>query len=139
MTRRILMSFGAIAGTAAGLGHAGAHSVVADRPDGVAGGGGLGFNGGELMAAALGGCLWNDLYHIAEDRGVAVRVDAVEAEVELAGAPPRIVRAFLRVALSGADEATRARVFEEACAESTIANSVSDAFPVRFERGESRK
>lgn len=138
MTRRIAITFAAIAGTAAGLGHAGQHSLIADRPEGVAGGRGLGLNGGEIMAAALGGCFWNDLHHVAHAEGAPVRVENVEAEIELAGNPPRIARAFLRATLSGADEATLVRVFDAACEDSTIANSVTAAFPVHFERKAAR-
>lgn len=134
MTRRIAVTFSAIAGTAAGLGRAGAHSLIADRPDGVAGGRGLGFNGGELMASALGGCFWNDLHYVAEAEGVAIRVDEVEAEIELAGNPPRIVRAFVHATLSGADGPVLDRIFEAASADSTIAQSLMAAFPVKFER-----
>lgn len=134
MTRHIAVSFGAIGGTAAGLGRAGPHHVVADRPAGTAGGQGLGLNGGELLAASLGGCFWNDLHYAAEVEGVAIRVGTVEAEIELAGTPPRVVRACIRATLSGADEGVLARVFDRASADSMIANSVMAAFPVRFER-----
>ena len=41
-------------GTRAAVGRADTHSVIADRPDGKAGGMGLGFNGGELIALAIG-------------------------------------------------------------------------------------
>lgn len=133
MTQRIAMSFGAVAGTSAGLGRTATRSLVADRPEGRAGGQGLGFNGGELMAAALGGCFWNDLHYVAEEQNVAVTVDNVAAEIELAGNPPRIARAFIRASLSGSDAEIRKRVFDAACAASTIANSVLAAFPIRFE------
>jgi organic hydroperoxide reductase OsmC/OhrA len=134
MTVSIAMSFGAVSGTAAGLGRSGAHSLVADRPEGRAGGQGLGFNGGQLLAGALGGCFWNDLHYAADAAGVPVVVKAVDAEVDLAGTPLRVVRARIRAALEGADEAARTAVFAAACADSTIANSVMPAFPVRFER-----
>ena len=38
-------------GNGAAVGRAGAHSVIADRPEGKSGGMGLGFNGGELLAS----------------------------------------------------------------------------------------
>lgn len=44
-----------IAGTEAAMGWAGSHTVIADRPVGKAGGMGLGFNGAELLALAIGG------------------------------------------------------------------------------------
>ena len=48
-------------GTRASVGRADLHTVVADRPEGKAGGLGLGFNGGELLALAIGGCFCNDM------------------------------------------------------------------------------
>jgi organic hydroperoxide reductase OsmC/OhrA len=45
-----------IAGTEAALGWAGGHTLVVDRPEGRAGGKGLGFNGGQLLALTIGGC-----------------------------------------------------------------------------------
>ena len=56
---------GSIPETEAALGWAGGHSVVVDRPEGKAGGQGLGFNGGQLLGLAIGGCLCNDLYYVA--------------------------------------------------------------------------
>ena len=45
-----------VEGTEAAGGWAGAHTVVVDRPDGKAGGRGLGFNGAQLLALTIGGC-----------------------------------------------------------------------------------
>lgn len=44
-------------GTEAALGWAGSHTLVIDRAIGKAGGLGLGFNGDELLALTIGGCL----------------------------------------------------------------------------------
>lgn len=44
-----------VEGTQAAMGWAGGHTVVFDRPEGEAGGMGLGFNGAQLLALALGG------------------------------------------------------------------------------------
>lgn len=44
-----------VAGTEAALGWAGSHTIVVDRPEGKAGGRNLGFNGGQLLALAIGG------------------------------------------------------------------------------------
>lgn len=49
-----------VAGTEAAMGWAGGHTVVIDRPEGKAGGLGLGFNGGQMLALAIGGCYCND-------------------------------------------------------------------------------
>lgn len=134
MTRHVTVVFGPISGTGAGLGRAGARSLIADRPEGRARGTGLGFNGAELLASALGGCFWNDLHYAAEAAGVAARVDVVEAEIELAGTPPRVARARLAASLSGAAEAELAKIFEAAREGSTVANALAGAFPVNFER-----
>ena len=59
-----------IVGTEAALGWAGAHTAVVDRPDGRAGGRGLGLNGAELLALTIGGCFCNDLRYVAHMTGV---------------------------------------------------------------------
>ena len=79
-----------IAGTQASMGWAGGHTVVVDRPEGRAGGLGLGFNGAQLLALALGGCFCNDLRYaaaelaIAEERLVRARNAARVEEFEAA-------------------------------------------------------
>ncbi len=134
MSRSISFSFSAIGETGAGLGRsAGGHTLVADRPPGTAGGSGLGFNGGELLAASLGGCFWNDLHYAADAATVPVfQVERLEARVDLAGNPARVIRAQIAVKLSGTDAATLARIFDAACEDSTIANSLRPAFPITF-------
>ena len=47
---RTTVEFRTVPGTRAAVGRSGAHTVIADRPAGKAGGMGLGFNGGELLA-----------------------------------------------------------------------------------------
>jgi organic hydroperoxide reductase OsmC/OhrA len=47
--------------TRAAMGWAEGHTIVVDRPEGQAGGMGLGFNGGQLLGLAIGGCFCNDL------------------------------------------------------------------------------
>jgi putative redox protein len=54
------------------LGSAGPFTLVADRPI-AAGGGGLGFNGGQLLYLAVAACLSNDLYREAETLGIALK------------------------------------------------------------------
>ncbi|WP_348535969.1 hypothetical protein [Labrys sp. LIt4] len=63
--------------TQAALGWAGGHTIVVDRPEGKAGGMGLGFNGAQLLALSLGGCFCNDLCYAAEEMGVAIDTIAV--------------------------------------------------------------
>ena len=134
MTRHVAVHFGKVAGTQAGLGRAGTRSLIADRPEGVAGGQGLGFSGAEFLAAALGGCFWNDLHVVAQAGQVAITVEAVEATVELAWNPPRVVRAQIAARLSGAAQDTLHKIFTAATEASTIANSLHAAFPIHFEQ-----
>ena len=51
-------------GSTTALATAGQHSVVVDRPIN-AGGGGHGFNGGQLLHVAVAGCISNDLFREA--------------------------------------------------------------------------
>ena len=118
-----------VPGNGAALGWAGAHTLVVDRPEGVAGGTGLGFNGGQLLALAIGGCLCNDLHHVAQKRGV--RLDSVEVEVTVAfaGEPLLATAARVRVAVE-AEEADAAELVRLASEVSTVGNSVARGFPV---------
>ena len=70
--------------TAACVGWAGAHAVVVDRPAGKAGGQGLGFNGGELLGLAIGGCLCNDLHYVAAAMGIRLLAVSVDVTVRWA-------------------------------------------------------
>ncbi len=134
MSRDVTVSFRGVDGTGAGLGTTGRHSILADRPEGRAGGTGLGFNGAELLALAIGGCLWNDLHYAAEAEGKFIAVDRLETMVTFAGTPLRAVRAHVHVWLSGADEDSLQKVFDAACATSTIASSIAATVPVAFDR-----
>ncbi|WYK06361.1 OsmC family protein [Cereibacter sphaeroides f. sp. denitrificans] len=132
MSRKISFSYSAISETQAGLGRSSSGQVViADRPSGSAGGSGLGFNGAELLAASLGACFWNDLHSAAQALNAKVRVHRVQAWVDLAGEPPRVVRAHVAALITG--EAA-AQVLEVARERSTIAHSLMGAFPISFER-----
>lgn len=134
MSRHIGVTFSPVTGTGAALGHTETgHAVIADRPQGKAGGSGLGLNGAELLAAALGGCFWNDLHDVAAEQTAAVRVVAVKAEVELAGTPVRIVRARIAARLDGPDAACR-DVFDHSRETTTVANSLTGALAISFER-----
>jgi uncharacterized OsmC-like protein len=56
-------------GSTTALGTAGPHSVVVDHPV-TSGGGGHGFNGGQLLHLAVGGCISNDLFREAALRDI---------------------------------------------------------------------
>jgi organic hydroperoxide reductase OsmC/OhrA len=98
------------------VGTAGPFTLVADRPK-EGGGGGLGFNGGQLLYLSIAACYSNDLHREAGSRGitltrVAVSVDGdfpgrgsastpIDVDVELEGAARR---ADLEALLDEVDE-----------------------------------
>src|SRR5690349_1828962 len=61
------------------LGEAGPFTLVTDRPA-AAGGGGLGFNGGQLLYLSIAACWSNDLYREAATMGIDL--DGVEITVD---------------------------------------------------------
>jgi uncharacterized OsmC-like protein len=61
------------------LGEAGPFTLVTDRPA-AAGGGGLGFNGGQLLYLSIAACWSNDLYREATTMGI--ELDGVEVAVD---------------------------------------------------------
>jgi organic hydroperoxide reductase OsmC/OhrA len=120
-----------IAGTEAALGWAGAHTLVVDRPEGKAGGQGLGFNGGELLALAIGGCFCNDLRYVAHARGVALGSIAVKVAINLAGEPLLATGATIFVECETEDKSDPRTLIAEAERISTVANSLKAGVPVR--------
>lgn len=123
-----------IAGTEAALGWAGAHTLVVDRPDGRAGGRGLGFNGGQLLALAIGGCFCNDLRYAAAELGAELADISVSVKLLLEGAPLVATGAEMTVRCTGASESDIAGVIEHAARNCTVANSVRAGFPVDIRR-----
>ena len=73
-------------GAVTALGAAGPFTLVVDRP--VAdGGGGRGFNGGELLHLAVAGCVSNDLFREAAARGITLTRVAVTVDGGFDGQP----------------------------------------------------
>ncbi len=116
-------------GTEAAVGWAGGHTVVVDRPDGKAGGMGLGFNGGQLLALAIGGCYCNDLRYVARDHGVAIGEIEVTVKLELDGAPLVATSAVLSVRCTTLDGFEAQTLIDRAWAVCTVANSLSRGVP----------
>jgi organic hydroperoxide reductase OsmC/OhrA len=120
-----------IGGTEAALGWAGAHTLVVDRPEGKAGGQGLGFNGGQLLALAIGGCFCNDLRTVAHARGVTLDAISVKVTLELSGEPLLATGATMFVACDLPDGGDATALIAEAERISTVANSLKVGVPVR--------
>ncbi|SEB41006.1 Uncharacterized OsmC-related protein [Paramicrobacterium humi] len=120
-----------ISGTRAAVGAAGSHTLVVDRPPDVAGGLGLGFNGGQLLALAIGGCLCNDVQYAAHDMGVVIDDLHVEVELTLEGQPARVTGVNVTVEAQATDGSPVDEVIRRAKAASTVGNSVASGFPVQ--------
>ncbi len=70
------------------VGWAGHHTLTIDRSE-QAGGMGLGYNGGQLLFLAIGGCYCNDIFREADNRGIKVRSVQVDVEGDWGGDPVR--------------------------------------------------
>jgi organic hydroperoxide reductase OsmC/OhrA len=122
-------------GTRATVGRAGNHSVVADRPEGTAGGMGLGFNGGELLALAIGGCFSNDMQALADEMGVSIADLRITVDIDFAGKPSRATAARMELECSLADGSDPSALIERAKAITTIGNSLRAGIPVDIGAG----
>lgn len=119
-------------GSGASVGRAGTHTVIADRPEGKAGGNGLGFNGAQLLALSLGGCFCNDVHYTADEMGVSIARLRVGVDLDLEGSPllATAARVSVEIELEGGVDATAllARA-QERC---TVANSLRKGMEVEF-------
>ncbi len=124
------VEFRNVAGEASAIGSAGPCTLVVDRPaDG--GGRGLGFNSGQLLYLAIGGCVSNDLFREAATRDI--RLDAVRVVVrgEFSGDPA----VSYDVDLSGDAAAEQLRsLVEHVDAIAEIPNSVRRGTAVKLDR-----
>src|SRR5262249_13824243 len=68
------------------IGSAGPFTLVVDRPV-EAGGGGVGFNGGQLLYLAVAGCISNDLYREALAQGISLSHVRVTVRGDFSGEP----------------------------------------------------
>ncbi len=119
-----------IAGTEATVGWARAHTVVVDRPDGKAGGRGLGFNGAQLLALTIGGCFCNDLRHVAHATGVELGGISVSVTVELEGDPILATSATMVVSCETLDGSSAESIIEKATATCMATNSLRRGLPI---------
>jgi putative redox protein len=75
-----------LADSSLAVGSSGPRTVTIDRAK-ETGGLGLGFNGGELLLLAVGGCYSNDVYREAARRGIKVRSVQVKVGADWGGEP----------------------------------------------------
>ena len=92
---RTTVEFRTVPGTRAAVGRSGAHTVIADRPAGKAGGMGLGFNGSPTRATEARIEVWCDL---ADGSDPAELIDRAKALTTIGNS----VRAGFPVAISKA-------------------------------------
>jgi uncharacterized OsmC-like protein len=121
-----------IAGAPTAIGWADSFTLVIDRPV-DAGGGGLGFNGAQLLYLAVAGCVSNDLFR--EGTRLGIRLDHVEVRVDgdFAGNPSVSTDVTYHVSLGGdaSEEQLRALVaMVDGIAE--IPNSLRNGTAVRL-------
>lgn len=122
--------------TQAAAGWAGGHAIVVDRPEGKAGGMGLGFNGGQLLGLAIGGCMCNDLHYVAHEMGIRLASIRVAVEVSFEGAPLLATGAVMKVDVTSLDtNADIAGLLKRANETSTVANSIARGVPVEMVQG----
>ena len=121
-----------ITGTEAALGWAGGHTVVVDRPEGRAGGLGLGFNGAQLLGLAAGGCFCNDVRYASHELGIPLKTLEVTVKVELGGQPLLATAITIRPIIEMADGSDPGIVLKRAREICTVANSLNRGVPVTF-------
>ncbi len=119
-----------IEGTEAAMGWSGGHTIVADRPHGKAGGMGLGFNGAELLAFAIGGCFCNDLRYVADDKGVKLGNITVNVTVSLDGEPLLAKAATMNVSCQTLDGSDPKELVESAEKSCMVSNSLRQGIPI---------
>ncbi len=98
-----------VAGSSLAVGSSGPRTVTIDRAK-EAGGLGLGFNGGELLLLAIGGCYSNDVYREAAKRGLRVQNVEVKVTADWAGEPVRAQNVCFSVSVEA--EATAQEILE---------------------------
>jgi organic hydroperoxide reductase OsmC/OhrA len=116
--------------TETALGWAGGHTIVVDRPEGKAGGMGLGFNGAQLLALAIGGCFCNDLRYVADEMAVKLGKIAITVTVDLEGDPLVTTSATMKVSCETLDGSDPQKVVDGAKQTCMVTNSLRQGIPV---------
>jgi putative redox protein len=89
-----------ITGGSLAVGSSGPRTVTIDRAK-ETGGLGLGFNGGELLLLAIGGCYSNDVLREAAKRGIDIKNVRVTVNADWAGDPVRAQNVSFSVHVEG--------------------------------------
>jgi uncharacterized OsmC-like protein len=87
-------------GRVTSLGSAEQFTLVVDRPT-EGGGGGLGFNGGQLLYLSVAGCISNDLFREARTAGIELESVRVKVGGNFVGEPPVSDEILYEVELKG--------------------------------------
>ncbi|HEX9132003.1 MAG TPA: OsmC family protein [Ktedonobacteraceae bacterium] len=114
------------------VGWAGHRTLTIDRET-QAGGMGLGFNGGELLLLAIGGCYCNDLFREAARRGIVIQSVQVVVAAEWGGEPVRAQHVALAPRVEAeANEAAILDLITSTDRMAEIPNSLRLGTPVRL-------
>src|SRR5262245_29922665 len=97
-----------IHGKCTAIGSAGPFTLVVDR-SANAGGGGVGFNGGQLLYLAVAGCISNDLFREALAEGITLSHVRVTVRGDFSGEPAVSDEIGYDVEIAGAATAEQLR------------------------------
>jgi len=121
-------------GAVTALGAAGPFTLVVDSPA-ASGGGGRGFNGGQLLHLAVAGCLSNDLFREAAKRGITLTRVVVTADGDYGGQTATSSGISYSVEVAGqAPESDLAALVNHVDVIAEIPNSLRQGTPVTLDR-----
>jgi uncharacterized OsmC-like protein len=114
------------------IGSAGPFTLVVDRPA-DAGGGGVGFNGGQLLYLAVAGCISNDLFREALAEGISLTHVRVTVRGDFSGEPAVSEEISYEVEIDGDAAPERLRTLvQHVDGIAEIPNSLRRGTPVRL-------
>jgi putative redox protein len=121
-------------GAVTALGAAGPFTLVVDSPA-TSGGGGRGFNGGQLLHLAVAGCVSNDLFREAAKRGITLTRVVVTADGDYGGQPATSTGISYSAEVAGqAPEADLLALVNHVDVIAEIPNSLRQGTPVTLDR-----
>jgi len=94
-------------GATAAVGWSNGRTVTIDRATST-GSLGIGFNGGELLLFAVGGCYCNDLFREAEKLGISINNVNIQVETDWGGDPVRATNLRFSVRVESDDPREKA-------------------------------